>query len=664
LPKALWDRLITAYPEEPSIVEVSRRSSGIMARRTNDNKIATAVKLGDLSSSLTRQGDLGRRDRKDFLSFSLSQSRNFTLSLDGLTDNVDVALLNERGRAIKRSRKPGTQKESIATPLAAGTYYIRLTTRRTQERIRYSLNLAAQNIGGETGGETPGAAAPQPTNGGSGNAAPKSTGVGTGRVAQVQGSTFGKFTGFGPASLVTNNSNFVKGIGSEKAKWGKSTSVEFTPTTSFNLDAPVYQSLKDASNKSESALAQNNAPGRGIFSIGDVTYFNGKEPEEETKAFGITSLTLDYGIDLENPAKFRMPSNLARFSFINTQNKDNTPNESDTSDSSDLIDPTINNILVPLEQRPFYKKAEEEPSDPVSKRESPGPVYFQALGIRQKNKDGTYTKVTEVIKVPEGQSVSFEIYGRVVSVFNRIIEESDLYLPGGDKKIPAVPDVKPREKKPVQSDGDIEAYFTPGFELTLAQAAELSGFKNFNWYQKITQYDTDIFASPPWTDPLPWTDPPKDITPGRMIIVDDLPYYLDQRSPSREPVGKQIRNAKWEERVINNGKTLRFFDAPDAEVRWEFAQFGRRLRRGFTTYLVGVNKNDESFSAPLYKFTWASERMKYKPIIGSEPYAYYGGVIDNIRLESVLKDTSIYADDIVLKDGSYVLTRSGEDAFK
>jgi hypothetical protein len=435
LPKALWDRLITAYPEEPSIVEVSRRSSGIMARRTNDNKIATAVQLGDLSSSLTRQGDLGRRDRKDFLSFSLNQSRNFTLSLDGLTDNVDVALLNGRGRAIERSRKPGTQKESIAAPLAAGTYYIKITTRTTQRQIRYTLNLAVQNTGSEVGGETPGGASPPSTDGGSGGAsppttdggsggasppttdggsggvappttdggsggvAPKPTGVGTGRVDRVQGSTFGKFSGFAPAYY---DRKFVDGIGSNKAKWGQSTSVEFSPNLSFDLDAPVYQTENDAKNKSETALAQNNASGRGVFSIGSITYFNGKEPEEETKAFGIATLSLDYGVDLTNPAEFKVPGGnskyFARFKFVNT------PNKPGSSDTSDIIDPTFNNQLF-VDMQPFYRGAKKEPSDPV---------YFELLGARQKNEDGTYKIVTEEIKVPEGESVSFELYGRVV----------------------------------------------------------------------------------------------------------------------------------------------------------------------------------------------------------------------------------------------------------
>jgi hypothetical protein len=126
-------------------------------------------------------------------------------------------------------------------------------------------------------------------------------------------------------------------------------------------------------------------------------------------------------------------------------------------------------------------------------------------------------------------------------------KESELSLPGANKKgaldeAGAQPD---SENKTTPSQDTMQAYFTPGFDLTLEQAAELSKFKNFNWYQKVTSDDKNAF-------PVPRTDPPKDTTIGQDKVTDDLPYYFDQREPSQgvqEKYKELEPNSAWNEQV-------------------------------------------------------------------------------------------------------------------
>lgn len=114
-----------------------------MTLSKKDNRIGRAINLGILNNSLTRRGSVGRLDNLDFFKFSTSSSSSFSVSLTGLRGNVDLFLLNGRGRTIASSRKPKTKPEAITGVVGGGTYYLKLQSRTTLASTPYRVSLSA-----------------------------------------------------------------------------------------------------------------------------------------------------------------------------------------------------------------------------------------------------------------------------------------------------------------------------------------------------------------------------------------------------------------------------------------------------------------------------------------------------------------------------------------
>ncbi|MBW4512842.1 MAG: DUF4114 domain-containing protein [Scytonematopsis contorta HA4267-MV1] len=93
------------------------------------------------SGSSSYQGWVGSGDTADYYSFSLDKSGDLKLSLDGLSSNGDVKLLNADGNVIFISQNSGVTAESINTTLKAGTYNI-LITPSNNESTAYNLELS------------------------------------------------------------------------------------------------------------------------------------------------------------------------------------------------------------------------------------------------------------------------------------------------------------------------------------------------------------------------------------------------------------------------------------------------------------------------------------------------------------------------------------------
>jgi hypothetical protein len=80
-----------------------------------------------LSSSSKRFKDyVGLSDKNDFYAFSLSESKVVNLTLDGLTADAQLTLLNSNGQVLKASLNGGSTAESISETLEAGDYFIRV----------------------------------------------------------------------------------------------------------------------------------------------------------------------------------------------------------------------------------------------------------------------------------------------------------------------------------------------------------------------------------------------------------------------------------------------------------------------------------------------------------------------------------------------------------
>jgi subtilisin family serine protease len=84
---------------------------------------------------------VGSTDTNDYYRFDLSQSSNFSLSLNGLSADADVQLLNSSGTVLTSSANGGTTAESISSTLGTGTYYVRVFP--YSGNTNYNLTLAA-----------------------------------------------------------------------------------------------------------------------------------------------------------------------------------------------------------------------------------------------------------------------------------------------------------------------------------------------------------------------------------------------------------------------------------------------------------------------------------------------------------------------------------------
>lgn len=98
------------------------------------NQLSTAFNLGVLTGNQTnqRQDSIGTRtsntnvDLVDYYRFTVSSSNIISITLDGLTNNAELELLNANGSVRKFSRNSGVTSEAIAESLPPGIYYIRV----------------------------------------------------------------------------------------------------------------------------------------------------------------------------------------------------------------------------------------------------------------------------------------------------------------------------------------------------------------------------------------------------------------------------------------------------------------------------------------------------------------------------------------------------------
>ncbi|ELR97421.1 PPC domain-containing protein [Gloeocapsa sp. PCC 73106] len=108
----------------------------------NDNSISVARNIGTLSGTRSFSDFVGTTDTNDYYRFSLDSTRNFNLSLNGMTADGDVQLLNSSGGVITSSTAGGSASESIITTLGAGTYFVRVYPFGSAN-TNYNLSLTA-----------------------------------------------------------------------------------------------------------------------------------------------------------------------------------------------------------------------------------------------------------------------------------------------------------------------------------------------------------------------------------------------------------------------------------------------------------------------------------------------------------------------------------------
>jgi hypothetical protein len=90
-----------------------------------------------------RTAFVGTTDPADFYRFTLTRSSSIDLSLRNLDrGNADLQLWNSAGKTLFSSQRGSKQRDTIATDLAAGTYFIRVFPQKGDVTYRLILAIA------------------------------------------------------------------------------------------------------------------------------------------------------------------------------------------------------------------------------------------------------------------------------------------------------------------------------------------------------------------------------------------------------------------------------------------------------------------------------------------------------------------------------------------
>ncbi|MEB3211323.1 MAG: S8 family serine peptidase [Leptolyngbyaceae bacterium] len=107
------------------------------------NTLSTALNVGVVSGTLRYEEAVGNLDQADFYQIALGDRQLFSLSLDNLVADADLALFNRAGTLIQNSLHSGTQQEFITQVLNPGQYFIRVS--QFSGETRYRLTLSANS---------------------------------------------------------------------------------------------------------------------------------------------------------------------------------------------------------------------------------------------------------------------------------------------------------------------------------------------------------------------------------------------------------------------------------------------------------------------------------------------------------------------------------------
>ncbi|MDF5714504.1 MAG: pre-peptidase C-terminal domain-containing protein [Rhizonema sp. NSF051] len=123
------DNIVSLSPSEPSLQVASAA-----------NSILSSVNTVDLTRPETFIGSLDNNHTSQLYSFSLSSYSSFNLSLNGLSANADVELLDGNGRRIAIDNHISNDTEWIDGSLAAGTYYANVFQHSGNTNFRLGLS--------------------------------------------------------------------------------------------------------------------------------------------------------------------------------------------------------------------------------------------------------------------------------------------------------------------------------------------------------------------------------------------------------------------------------------------------------------------------------------------------------------------------------------------
>lgn len=109
------------------------------------NNLSNARLVGTLDGTQTFKDAVSTTDTDDYYRFTLNKNSDFSLTLNGLSADADVQLLNSSGTVVKTSQNGGTTSESIAMNLDAGDYFVRVYP-FSSGNTNYNLSLSATPV--------------------------------------------------------------------------------------------------------------------------------------------------------------------------------------------------------------------------------------------------------------------------------------------------------------------------------------------------------------------------------------------------------------------------------------------------------------------------------------------------------------------------------------
>ncbi|MGL5196098.1 MAG: hypothetical protein ACRC8Y_21125 [Chroococcales cyanobacterium] len=127
------------------------------------NTPQTALNLGTLTGVRTFNESISPTDPNDFYRFSLSGPTNLNVVINGMTQDANLELFfdsNNDGfvdatERVGLSTQPGTLQDSITGFFTAGNYFVNVSQGVPGAQTPYNLNLIANPVTGDLGGNTP-----------------------------------------------------------------------------------------------------------------------------------------------------------------------------------------------------------------------------------------------------------------------------------------------------------------------------------------------------------------------------------------------------------------------------------------------------------------------------------------------------------------------------
>ena len=105
------------------------------------NTIENAELISLNANTVLAKDAIGGTDAEDYYKVNLTAPSSLNLSLDGLTADANLQLINSSGSIIGTATNPGTAKDLLSTNLAAGTYFVRVFPAASNTSTNYDLSF-------------------------------------------------------------------------------------------------------------------------------------------------------------------------------------------------------------------------------------------------------------------------------------------------------------------------------------------------------------------------------------------------------------------------------------------------------------------------------------------------------------------------------------------